>query len=152
MAIDLDIAVAEHLTWTSFRKVMLTPYTWLPALMYMTTFGFELAVDANLANVLFASHSKEPGFGQVKAGYCESDFLTRNGFATDRDLQKMPRLSDSSTLSRGLWVVSSPTGSTLATASRVRSTFRSSSGSCRAPWLLLLVLCVPTISGAKNLS
>lgn len=52
----------------------MTPYTWLPSLMYMTTFGFELAVDANLANVLFAGHSKEPGFGQLKAGYCENLF------------------------------------------------------------------------------
>lgn len=35
----------------------------------MTTFGFELAVDANLANVLFAVH-KTASFGQEKAGYC----------------------------------------------------------------------------------
>ncbi|KAK4702453.1 MFS transporter, NNP family, nitrate/nitrite transporter, partial [Phenoliferia sp. Uapishka_3] len=91
LAIDLDIAVAEHLTWKSFGKLMSTAYTWLPALMYMTTFGFELAVDANLANVLFASHSKTKGFGQVNAGYYAStfgflNFVTRpmGGFLADR--------------------------------------------------------------------
>ena len=42
--------------------------TWLPALAYITTFGFELAVDASLANVLFGIY-KSPTFGQTKAGY-----------------------------------------------------------------------------------
>ncbi|KAL8290609.1 hypothetical protein RQP46_002867 [Phenoliferia psychrophenolica] len=91
LAIDLDIAVAEHLTWKTFGKVIATPYTWLPALMYMTTFGFELAVDANLANVLYTAHSKEKGFTQVKAGYYAStfgflNFVTRplGGFLADR--------------------------------------------------------------------
>ncbi|KAK4703292.1 MFS transporter, NNP family, nitrate/nitrite transporter, partial [Phenoliferia sp. Uapishka_3] len=91
LAIDLDIAVAEHLTWNSFGRVMKSPYTWLPSLMYMTTFGFELAVDANLANVLYASHSTTAGFGQVHAGYYASvfgflNFVTRplGGFLADR--------------------------------------------------------------------
>lgn len=66
----MDIAVAEHLTWGTALRVISVPYTWLPALMYMTTFGFELAVDANLASVLYAVH-KSPTFGQTKAGYCE---------------------------------------------------------------------------------
>lgn len=95
LAIDLDIAVAEHLTWGTFVKVVSTPYTWLPALMYMTTFGFELAVDANLANVLFASHGKEKGFGQTQAGYYASTFgflnvITRplGGILADRLYKK----------------------------------------------------------------
>jgi len=41
--------------------------------MYMSTFGFELAVDANLANVLYAAH-KSGTFGQTKAGYYASIF------------------------------------------------------------------------------
>ncbi|BGP16635.1 hypothetical protein JCM10213_000449 [Rhodosporidiobolus nylandii] len=71
--IPLDTAVAEKLTLKSFGQLMASPYTWLPSLMYMTTFGFELAVDANLANVLFADHRSET-FGQLKAGYYASTF------------------------------------------------------------------------------
>lgn len=64
----IEVAVNESLTLKSFLRMMGTPYTWLPALMYMTTFGFELGVDANLANVLFAAH-KSSSFGQTQAGY-----------------------------------------------------------------------------------
>lgn len=45
--------------------------TWLPSLAYITTFGFELAVDATLANVIYGIY-KSPTFGQTKAGYVSS--------------------------------------------------------------------------------
>ena len=53
-------------------------------LSYLTTLGFELALDANLANVLFAIYHYE-SFGQTKAGYITSTFellniLFRPGF------------------------------------------------------------------------
>ncbi|KDE09326.1 hypothetical protein MVLG_00642 [Microbotryum lychnidis-dioicae p1A1 Lamole] len=70
---DIDVAVAEKPSIAGTLKIATTPYTWLPSIMYMTTFGFELAVDANLANVLFAVH-KSPSFGQLKAGYYASIF------------------------------------------------------------------------------
>lgn len=39
------------------------------------TFGYELAIDANLANVLYGLF-KSPTFGQTKAGYvCTMIFL-----------------------------------------------------------------------------
>jgi len=69
----IDVAVSEHLTVATAIKMAKIPYTWLPALMYLTTFGFELAVDANLANVLYAAH-KSGTFGQTKAGYYASIF------------------------------------------------------------------------------
>ncbi|BGP48644.1 hypothetical protein JCM10450v2_004520 [Rhodotorula kratochvilovae] len=71
--IPLDVAVNEPLTWKSFLNIVSKPYTWLPALMYMTTFGFELAVDSALPNVLFAEH-KSASFGQLQAGYYTSVF------------------------------------------------------------------------------
>ncbi|GAA5966679.1 hypothetical protein JCM21900_005651 [Sporobolomyces salmonicolor] len=71
--VPLDIAVSEPLTWKSFLAIISKPYTWLPTLTYMTTFGFELAVDANLANVLYSDH-KSPSFGQLRAGYYASTF------------------------------------------------------------------------------
>lgn len=70
---DLDIAVAEHLTWSSAWQIIALPYTWLPSLMYMTTFGFELAVDANLSAVFYAVH-KSTSFTQLQSGYCKSIF------------------------------------------------------------------------------
>ncbi|GAA5821556.1 hypothetical protein JCM3770_006822 [Rhodotorula araucariae] len=71
--IPLDVAVSEPLTWKSFVEIVSKPYTWLPALMYMTTFGFELAVDSSLPNVLYAEH-KSASFGQLQAGYYTSIF------------------------------------------------------------------------------
>ncbi|GAA5939386.1 uncharacterized protein JCM15063_004506 [Sporobolomyces koalae] len=70
-SIPLDLAVAEPLTIKSFLSIISKSYTWLPAIMYATTFGFELAVDANLANVLVSDH---PKLGQLKAGYYTSTF------------------------------------------------------------------------------
>ncbi|GAA5874369.1 hypothetical protein JCM16303_005829 [Sporobolomyces ruberrimus] len=75
--VPLDIAVAEPLTWKSFGQIVSKSYTWLPALMYATTFGFELGVDANLANVLVSDHK---GLGQLKAGYYASTFGFLNVF------------------------------------------------------------------------
>jgi hypothetical protein len=48
--------------------IIFSPLTWLPALAYTTTFGYELAIDANLATVLYTL-LKSPTFGQTKAGY-----------------------------------------------------------------------------------
>ncbi|THG93793.1 hypothetical protein EW026_g7541, partial [Hermanssonia centrifuga] len=44
------------------------------------TFGFELAMDANLSNILFALYSS-PTFGQTKAGYIASVYGLLNIFA-----------------------------------------------------------------------
>ncbi|KAJ9111429.1 hypothetical protein QFC19_001198 [Naganishia cerealis] len=68
---ELDVAVNEPLTMKSMRKILANPLTWLPSLAYMTTFGFELAVDSILANVILKSH---PGLGMEKAGYYASTF------------------------------------------------------------------------------
>jgi NNP family nitrate/nitrite transporter-like MFS transporter len=68
---DIDVAVAEPLTMKTFVAVLANPITWLPTLAYMTTFGFELAVDSNLASVLLAPH---PTLGQLNAGYLASIF------------------------------------------------------------------------------
>lgn len=64
----IDTAVNEALTLRDTSALLLDPVTWLPAISYFTTFGFELVVDANLANVLFGLY-KGPSFDQTKAGY-----------------------------------------------------------------------------------
>ncbi|EIN13059.1 nitrate transporter [Punctularia strigosozonata HHB-11173 SS5] len=64
----VDKAVNEPLTVRSARRVFSDPVTWLPALAYFTTFGYELAIDANLASVLFGLYKKQK-MGQTKAGY-----------------------------------------------------------------------------------
>lgn len=68
MVSELDHAVNEPLTLGLALKVVSTPLTWLPALAYITTFGFELAMDANLANV-FLSLDQSTSIGQTQAGY-----------------------------------------------------------------------------------
>lgn len=68
MVSELDHAVNEPLTLKLALKVVSMPLTWLPALAYFTTFGYELAIDANLANVLLSLY-KSNTFGQTKAGY-----------------------------------------------------------------------------------
>jgi len=68
MVSELDTAVNEPLTWGLALKVASVPLTWLPAFAYLTTFGYELAVDAYLANVLLSLY-RSPTFGQTKAGY-----------------------------------------------------------------------------------
>merc|ERR1711939_368006 len=65
-----DIATSEHLTWRTLGKMLATPQTWLCPLIYILSFGFELAVDANLASVFYASQNNaDPNFGQLEAGY-----------------------------------------------------------------------------------
>ncbi|KAG5335747.1 hypothetical protein C0989_000490 [Termitomyces sp. Mn162] len=69
----VDVAINEKLTFESAARIVLSPLTWLPALAYLTTFGLELAVDAQMANVFFALYSKRiQGFDQTKAGYYTS--------------------------------------------------------------------------------
>lgn len=48
--------------------------------MYLTTFGFELCVDANLATVLYNTQQNPSEFGQTKAGYyaCTFSLLSIN--------------------------------------------------------------------------
>jgi NNP family nitrate/nitrite transporter-like MFS transporter len=65
---SLDTAVNEPLTLKSAGLVLGNRLTWLPALAYLTTFGYELAIDANLANVMFNLY-KSPSFTQTSAGY-----------------------------------------------------------------------------------
>lgn len=68
---DIDVAVNEPLTMKALGKIISNPLTWLPSLAYMTTFGFELAVDSILANVILKHHSN---LGMEKAGYYASVF------------------------------------------------------------------------------
>ncbi|KAJ9104551.1 hypothetical protein QFC21_002048 [Naganishia friedmannii] len=68
---ELDVAVNEPLTMKSMGRILANPLTWLPSLAYMTTFGFELAVDSILANVIIKKH---PTLGMEKAGYYASVF------------------------------------------------------------------------------
>jgi len=71
----VDIAVNESLTIETALKVLVNPLTWLPALAYLTTFGLELVVDAQMANVLFALFGNQiKGFNQTQAGYYTSIF------------------------------------------------------------------------------
>lgn len=79
MVSELDYAINEPLTLKLALKVISTPLTWLPALGYLTTFGYELAIDANLANVYLALY-KSKTFGQTKAGYLASIFGFLNFF------------------------------------------------------------------------
>jgi len=65
---ELDTAINKPLTLDLAYDIIVNPLTWLPSLAYMTTFGYELAIDANLANVLYTL-LKSPTFGQTKAGY-----------------------------------------------------------------------------------
>lgn len=69
------------LTWKIALDVVLNPLTWLPALAYMSSFGYELAIDANLANVYFGLYNKTKGFGQTRCGYIASIFGLLNVFS-----------------------------------------------------------------------
>jgi NNP family nitrate/nitrite transporter-like MFS transporter len=69
----VDVAINESLTLETALKIVASPLTWLPALAYLTTFGLELAIDGQMANVLFALFGKNiHGFDQTKAGYYTS--------------------------------------------------------------------------------
>jgi len=76
---QLDVAINEKLTWLATWDIMMNPLTWLPGLAYLTTFGYELAIDANLANVLFGLF-RSNDFGQTKAGYIASIYGLLNVF------------------------------------------------------------------------
>lgn len=54
---DVDVAVNEPLTVKSGMKILANPLTWLPALSYLTSFGFELCIDSFLVNYLFGLFS-----------------------------------------------------------------------------------------------
>ena len=57
----------------AYLRILTSLMTWLPLFTYMTTFGLELAIDSNMANILFASFStKRKGFTQTQAGYYTS--------------------------------------------------------------------------------
>ncbi|KAJ7719244.1 nitrate/nitrite porter [Mycena maculata] len=71
----VDFAVNESLTFQSAATILVNPLTWLPALAYMTTFGLELTLDAQMENTLFGLFSTRiRGFGQDRAGYYTSIF------------------------------------------------------------------------------
>lgn len=70
---DIDTAVNTPLTLPLLIAILRSPYTWLPTLSYLSTFGFELAFESNLSNILFALY-KSPSFGQTKAGYITSAY------------------------------------------------------------------------------
>ncbi|KAI9568713.1 major facilitator superfamily domain-containing protein [Boletus coccyginus] len=73
MVSELDYAVSEPLTLGLAFKVASTPLTWLPALAYFTTLGYELALNANLANILL-SLFKSSTFGTTEARYFACTF------------------------------------------------------------------------------
>jgi NNP family nitrate/nitrite transporter-like MFS transporter len=69
----VDIAVNEPLTMKTALTIISSPLTWLPALAYVTTFGFELALDAKMADVLYNLYNRRlDGFSMVTAGYYTS--------------------------------------------------------------------------------
>ena len=64
----IDVAVNEPLTLKSLMAIFSDIRMWMLALSYATTFGFELALDANMANSLYTLF-KGPNFAQLDAGY-----------------------------------------------------------------------------------
>jgi NNP family nitrate/nitrite transporter-like MFS transporter len=69
----VDVAINEALTFKTALKILVNRLTWLPAFAYLTTFGLELAIDGQMANIFFALYSKKiHGFDQTKAGYYTS--------------------------------------------------------------------------------
>ena len=74
-AVEVDVAINEPLTFKSGLKVASAPQTWLPAFSYFTTFGLELAVDANFINILYAMYKSAPQkYSQVTCGYLTAVF------------------------------------------------------------------------------
>jgi len=76
---ELETAVNTSLSAHDAVTILLKSLTWLPAFSYLTTFGFELTVEAALANVIFGLY-KSSGFNQTKAGYVASVFGLLNIF------------------------------------------------------------------------
>lgn len=66
--IPVDVAVNEPFSLRTMGAVMADSRTWMLALSYGSTFGFELAMDSGLANSLYALY-KGPDFKQLDAGY-----------------------------------------------------------------------------------
>jgi MFS transporter, NNP family, nitrate/nitrite transporter len=87
---EIDVAVNEALTWPVLWAVLTDMRTWMLSLGYATTFGYELALDANLANTLLALF-KSPSFKQSDAGSLAATYGLLNlfcrffgGFGSDR--------------------------------------------------------------------
>ncbi|KAG6916079.1 hypothetical protein DXG01_008553 [Tephrocybe rancida] len=77
----VDVAVNEALTLEAAVRIVTNPLTWLPALAYFTTFGLELAIDAQMADVLYTLFNKRiSGFDQTQAGFYTSIFGFLNVF------------------------------------------------------------------------
>lgn len=77
---SVDVAVNQPVTMAVVKETTFSPLTWLPSLAYLTTFGFELAVDANLSNVLYNMYQSKT-FGQTKAGYIAAIYGLLNVFS-----------------------------------------------------------------------
>ncbi|KAH9836835.1 major facilitator superfamily domain-containing protein [Rhodofomes roseus] len=77
---SVDVAVNQPVTMAVVKETTLNPATWLPSMAYLTTFGFELAVDANLSNVLYNMYQNKT-FGQTKAGYIAAIYGLLNIFS-----------------------------------------------------------------------
>ncbi|CCM02700.1 uncharacterized protein FIBRA_04806 [Fibroporia radiculosa] len=71
---------SRGLTMDVATRAVLSPLIWLPSLAYLTTFGFELAVDANLSNILYGIYTS-PSFGQTKAGYIAAVYGVQNVYS-----------------------------------------------------------------------
>ncbi|EKM57612.1 uncharacterized protein PHACADRAFT_206503 [Phanerochaete carnosa HHB-10118-sp] len=69
------------LSWKVTMDILLNPLTWLPGLAYIGSFGYELAIDANLSNVYFGLYNETKGFGQTRCGYLASIFGLLNVFS-----------------------------------------------------------------------
>ncbi|KAI0804812.1 major facilitator superfamily domain-containing protein [Irpex lacteus] len=75
-------AATDDTTKTVLSSVLLDPLTWLPSLAYLTSFGYELAIDANLSNVLFGLYSPtKHSFNQTVSGYVASIYGLLNLFS-----------------------------------------------------------------------
>ena len=70
---EVDVAVNEHLTLKSAAKILSNPLTWLPALSYLTSFGYELCIDSFLVNYLYGLF-RSGSFTQLDAGLYTSTF------------------------------------------------------------------------------
>ncbi|PCH33008.1 nitrate transporter [Wolfiporia cocos MD-104 SS10] len=79
-ATEVDVAVNENPSLDIVYKVITSHLTWLPSLAYLSTFGFELAMDATLANVLYDEY-KSRTFGQTKAGYIAAIYGLNNVYS-----------------------------------------------------------------------
>ncbi|PSS36912.1 hypothetical protein PHLCEN_2v1230 [Hermanssonia centrifuga] len=136
-----------RLAQETMTEVLTNPMTWLPALAYTITFGFELAMDANLSNILFALYSS-PTFGQTKAGYQPDTegtvdqiasvygllniFARPVGPSTSSDMY--PLLTHILTIPTSHQAGTSGTPYTATTASAPRNPSSSSQASSRASW------------------